>query len=165
MSEHEIKPGMLVVTYHGDDAHLLHRVLRTWVITDMVKSGTSNTDQIPYAELLPLVDLSTLQPVKSYNGGIYLQEVRCENLTPFEAVRREIYDDLATRIAKVQRQVRVYETTTECDPSFQMARWRWDALCAAVKKKYSDKTLNQPEIANIAYGECYPNAHLKFKAV
>ena len=165
----DIKPGSLVV-YKDDYNHTLLRVLRVYTKEEVTyPNGYTATGGVyadsPYAEVIPLVNLKELTPTRNQPGGTYVNQYRLADLQPYAAQRREIFDDLRTRLRRLESQIRIYESTVACDPTFQIQKWSFDALVEEIKDAPGQGALNTQELAIKIYGECYPNAHVKIKLV
>ena len=155
----KITPGSLVIFKRNGQQRALGRVLR------LFDKGTygwgGKADVKPHAEILALVVLDTFTTCRSYDNGCYTHDVLLSDLTPFdEAARKEVFDDLATRLNRLRQAIRLYETTVECDPKFSVPKFK---LEDSLKGEEKGASLNVAEILTKLYGECYPNPHLKCK--
>lgn len=163
----EIKPGGLAI-YQKGHVHQLVRILRIFPHqqTTLQFPFTKGAEVIT-AETLPLIDLSALAPMKAWSAGNFVCEHPITDLTPYDIqARADLFADLRTRLRRLEEQIKVYEVTTGCDPSFQIMKWKFqDAAQRVEQEAPPGKTYTRSELICEIYRECYANAHLKCKLV
>ena len=161
----KITPGSLVIFKRNGQQRAIGRVLRLFD-KDTYRWGVGwnyKSDVKPHAEVLALMIVDTMSTCRSYESGSYTHDVPVEDLTPFDgAARKELLEDLNTKVNRFQQSLRLYETTVECDPKFMVPK-RGVSDRLQVDQREEAKNLNTAEILTRLYGKCYPNPHLKCK--
>lgn len=163
----DIRPGELVIVKHGNN-RMLARALRLYTKREH-QGGFWQVDvevhNVPYVEVLELVNITNLSSARSYDNGNFTQHYRLVDVKPYDQKEEEeLFTDLATRLRRVKEQVRLYQATTECDPSFAVQKWTVQGF-AEERRREEKKPLNTSELLIALYGECYANAHQKGKLV
>lgn len=161
-----IAAGDLVLFKRNGSQRAIGRVLRLYEAEIYRWGGGWNRRELDLkpnaevAEVLALINLDTYTPCRSLDSGNYTHSVLVEDLTLLdEATKQEIFQDLATKLQRIQHMLRLYETTRERDPKFQISR---HALESAVGEECAKK-LTPAEMLGKLYGGCYANPHLKCK--
>jgi hypothetical protein len=164
----EIHPRQLVVVKHNN-RRIISRVVRCYTQLETpegyplsysaINSG-KHEDRVKavYVELLSLVDLDNMRVCreKQFTYTYRLSDVQVYD----RKLELEIAEDLASRVRRVQEQIRLYQSTIMCDPGFNADNQAINQYTVRQQLQNLPKK-NAAEILQDIYGECYPDAHTR----